>query len=220
MTQLRKAQKPQNETAYHHGDLKPALLNAAVETISEIGPKGLTMREVARRTGVSHNAPYRHFADRDDLIVQVVEHGFEVLDAGIAAHREAAPDEPLAQLAAAGRGYIEFALEFPGYYRVMFSGDLLSEHGNEQLRHTGMGSVREMAKDLERCQALGLMDPGDPMLQALALTSMVHGFVMLWNDNRVNHMMGDAYSVEQMIEFVMAAVMTGLTGGKGLSISP
>ena len=64
---------------YHHGNLKEALLAAAVEAIAESGPRGFTLREAARRAGVSHNAPYRHFRDRDDLLAAVAADGFDRL---------------------------------------------------------------------------------------------------------------------------------------------
>src|ERR1700734_1475486 len=65
---------------YHHGNLKQNLLDAAVGLIGEVGPQAFTLREVARRAGVSHNAPYRHFADKDDLLAEVAAQGFDELD--------------------------------------------------------------------------------------------------------------------------------------------
>src|SRR3981081_3161087 len=64
---------------YHHGNLREVLLDAAIRLISEVGPAGFTLREVARRAGVSHNAPYRHFRDRDDLMATVATQGFQEL---------------------------------------------------------------------------------------------------------------------------------------------
>ena len=66
--------------AYHHGHLQQALLDAAIQLIAEIGANGFTLREVARRAGVSHNAPYRHFADREELLAAVALQGFRELD--------------------------------------------------------------------------------------------------------------------------------------------
>src|SRR5580658_1074366 len=67
------------ERPYHHGNLKPALLEAAVELIAEVGPAAFTLREVARRAGISHNAPYRHFREKDELLAAVATEGFERL---------------------------------------------------------------------------------------------------------------------------------------------
>src|SRR5580658_10876521 len=67
------------ERPYHHGNLKPALLRAAVELIAEVGPAAFTLREVARRAGISHNAPYRHFREKDELVAAVAAEGFERL---------------------------------------------------------------------------------------------------------------------------------------------
>ena len=91
---------PAPKPSYHHGDLRSALLDAALDIISELGPQQLTIREVARRAGVSHAAPYRHFADKDQLILAVVEQGFELMRQTIADKKAAAPQDDLHQFAA------------------------------------------------------------------------------------------------------------------------
>src|SRR5262249_52452481 len=103
---------------YHHGNLREALLDVAIRLIAEVGP-GFTLREVARRAGVSHNAPYRHFRDRDDLMAAVAAQGFRELTQGMqhAAERESAA---IGRLKQAGLAYVSFALRRPEYFTVMF----------------------------------------------------------------------------------------------------
>lgn len=196
--------------AYHHGDLGAALIDSALEIIAEIGPQGLTIREVARRAGVSHAAPYRHYADKDELILAVVERGFELLEAAMDVAREAAGKEPLDQFAASGDAYISFALDYPTYYRVMFSGDLLNSNGHESLQHTSSRAFEQMTLDLETCQALGVVRKGDPMLQAIAIVSTVHGYVSLANDNRLGHLTADGHDKQSVKQYVLTAIFEGL----------
>ena len=94
---------------YHHGHLEETLLETAIQLIGEVGPAGFTLREVARRAGVSHNAPYRHFADREKLLAAVAAQGFRELTQAM---RDATQGqaEPLDRLKVAGLAYIEFAL--------------------------------------------------------------------------------------------------------------
>src|SRR5499425_1218502 len=108
---------------YHHDNLREALLEEAVRLIGEAGPGALTLREVARRAGVSHNAPYRHFRDKDDLLAAIAQEGFERLTATI---RTAAAKKriPFEQLESAGIAYVEFAQAQPEHFSVMFSVDL------------------------------------------------------------------------------------------------
>src|SRR5467141_3324063 len=104
---------------YHHGNLREALLEAAIRLIAEVGPTAFTMREVARRAGDSHNAPYRHFRDRDDLIAAVAAQGFRELTEAMveeAGQRTDARD----RLKHAGLGYLGFALRRPEHFTVMF----------------------------------------------------------------------------------------------------
>ncbi len=198
------------KAAYHHGDLRTALIEAALEIIDEIGPQGLTIRKVAHRAGVSHAAPYRHFPDKDDLILAVVERGFELLDEEMERARTAAGSDPIAQFAASGEAYLDFAMSYPAYYRVMFSGDLLASKGNEALRHTSEASFVRMIDDLRMAQDLGLVRRGDPTLQAISIVSTVHGFVSLANDNRLNHVYGEQYTEQQVRDFVITAIFEGL----------
>lgn len=195
---------------YHHGDLRAALLDAAVEVIDEIGPQGLTIREVARRVGVSHAAPYRHFNDRDDLILTAVEHGFELLLATMEAAKAAAAQDPVSQFAASGLAYLDFALGNPAYYRVMFSGDLLSPGGNLSLRHTSREALDDLMASIGECQQLGLVREGDPAAHALTILSTLHGFVSLVNDNRVQHLVDEQHSIEGLRDAVLENLFAGI----------
>lgn len=198
------------KAAYHHGDLRTALIEAALEIIDEMGPQGLTIRKVAQRAGVSHAAPYRHFPDKDDLILAVVERGFELLDEEMQRARKAAGDDPISQFAASGEAYLDFAMDYPAYYRVMFSGDMLASKGNEALRHTSASSFVRMIDDLKMAQEIGLVREGDPTLQAISIVSTVHGFVSLANDKRLDHLYGEQYTPKQVRDFVITAIFEGL----------
>src|ERR1700733_14069067 len=97
---------------YHRVNLKQSLLDFAVVLIAEVGPQAFTLREVARRAGVSHNAPYRHFRDKDDLLAAVAAEGFDRL-AGEMKTAMAKGRTAAERLNLAGRGYVQFALQSP-----------------------------------------------------------------------------------------------------------
>src|SRR6201998_3493467 len=105
--------------SYHHGNLRQALLDAGVALIGEVGPKGFTIREVARRAGVSHNAPYRHFRDKDELLAVLAAEGFELLTASMT-RSAAGGRDVLDRFRLSGRGYVEFALDWRQHFQVMF----------------------------------------------------------------------------------------------------
>jgi AcrR family transcriptional regulator len=111
---------------YHHGNLREALVEAALEAVREQGPDGLAVRDLARRVGVSHNAAYRHFADRDALVAEVAERGLAALtEAGRLRLESVCADDPVIlarrRLYELGRSYVGFALSEPGLFRVAFT---------------------------------------------------------------------------------------------------
>lgn len=171
------------QSSYHHGDLRSAILEAALEIINERGPQALSIREVARRTNVSHNAPYGHFASKDALIIAVVERGFALLQETVERLKAASEPDVTSQFAATGIAYVEFAFKYPAYYRVMFSGDLLTM--SQPLQQTSETMFQTLVNDIEDCRKIGIVRDGDSRMMAAALWSTLHGFISLANENRL-----------------------------------
>src|SRR6186713_1994408 len=108
------------ERGYHHGNLKEALLQAALGLIAEKGPGGFTFADAARSAGVSAAAPYRHFRDRDDLLASIAQRGFEQFEVNLAAAwDDGRPDTPTA-FERLGKAYLKFARDDPASYSAMF----------------------------------------------------------------------------------------------------
>lgn len=115
---------------YHHGDLRTALLDAAEDLLAERGLAGFTLRECARRAGVSHAAPAHHFGSVGGLFTALATRGFERLVESVRQSRAAAPAEDLdAQLAATMRAYVGYARREPELFRLMFRHDVLVDDG-------------------------------------------------------------------------------------------
>jgi len=118
--------------AYHHGNLRAALVETGLAMARESGPDGVALREVARRVGVSHNAAYRHFADREELLAEIADRGMDLLTEAMEARLAAMPEglddlaRPQRRLQEVGRAYVEFALAEPGLFRTAFA---TQEHG-------------------------------------------------------------------------------------------
>jgi AcrR family transcriptional regulator len=115
-----KWQDSRGRRGYHHGNLREALVRAALELIAEKGPGGFTFAEAARWAGVSPAAPYRHFRDRDDLIADVARRGFERFEAALAAAWDEGRPDPQTAFEALGKAYLAFARSEPAYYAAMF----------------------------------------------------------------------------------------------------
>jgi AcrR family transcriptional regulator len=168
------------ERPYHHGDLRSALLSVAVDVINEEGVPGLSLRACARRIGVSHAAPYRHFPSKAALLAAIAGEGFRWLVAA-AEVAMAQEDDDRGRLDAYGVAYVQFAVDHPVHHRVMFATQFdLSAFDPEDK------AVADQAFALLRTCAVGL--PGadeDPDGAAFAYWSLVHGMSMLLLDGRV-----------------------------------
>lgn len=164
---------------YHHGDLRAALLEAAVVEIHEKGVQGLSLRACARRVGVSHAAPYRHFADKDALLGALAGQGFTwLVEAGRGA-MEGLTD-PRDRVEAYGVAYVRFAVDHPHHHRLMFAAERPSSIAERD------AAAGDAAFELLRVNAAEVVGPGaDAMVAALAFWSLAHGLSMLVLDGRV-----------------------------------
>jgi len=169
----RLAKKP-----YHHGDLRRALLDSALLMLGEPGGIGLlTLREVARRAGVSHAAPYRHFPSKEALLAEVAEEGFRRLNEEMLRRAETAGEDGLRRLSELGVGYVAFAAQFPAHFQVMFSTTLSSPH--PALEEAGKAAFGTLLDSIIQCQKAGLMRARDPMALAVTNWGLVHGLAQL-----------------------------------------
>ncbi|MEU0028004.1 TetR/AcrR family transcriptional regulator [Streptomyces sp. NPDC006335] len=164
---------------YHHGDLRHAILTAALDVIAADGPAGLSLRDLARRAGVSHAAPAHHFRDRAGLLTAIAAEGFALLAAAVS---------DAADLKDAGGRYVRFAREHPAHFQVMFAPELLRADDLE------LTTARALATEALRSSvsAVHAGDFGiDSRLAGVAAWSLAHGFATLLLSHNLDGPVGD-----------------------------
>ena len=168
---------PTSSAAYHHGDLPAACLRAAMELLEENGSAALSLRAVARRAGVSPTAPYRHYADRDALMSAVAAMGYgELAEQLAAAHPSPSTRDDLAAVAIA---YVQFALEHPALFRVMFV-EPCDPDSSERVAATA--AISEYVGSIVRHAFPG----ADPDAMSTAVWALVHGLAFLHLDGKLD----------------------------------
>ena len=165
---------------YHHGDLRNALVRAALEIISTGSVEQITLREVSRRVGVNHRAVYRHFEDLTALLAAVAEEGYRMLLAALedalTPLKRATPDR---RLEAIGVAYVAFALDHPAHYRIMF-GRRLNEDGRfNELEALAEQAYAVLAGEVRSGQASGRLVDLPLRETVFSLWSLTHGFASL-----------------------------------------
>jgi AcrR family transcriptional regulator len=199
---------------YHHGNLREALIEAAMRLIREKGPAGFTFAEAARAAGVSPAAPYRHFRDRDDLMADVARRGFEAFTAELRAAWDEGRPTPMTALHRLGAAYLDFARTQPAAYAAMF------ESGLPAGEHPALRAASDDAFSVLRdaCDALvaGFPDGKRPpaLMVALHIWSLSHGIASLFAR-------GDGarrplpMSAEDLLEAGILVYLDGLRSGSG-----
>ena len=165
---------------YHHGNLREALIRAALGLIAEKGPAGFTFAEAARSAGVSAAAPYRHFRDRDELMADVARQGFSRFEAMLAtAWNDGRPD-PVTAFGNIGKAYLAFARTEPAYYSAMFEAGI-PLNANPELNAAG---DRAFAVVRRACEAISALLPKDKrppaLMMALHIWALSHGIASLF----------------------------------------
>lgn len=186
---------------YHHGDLKNALIKAGVAILAKDGVSGLSLRKVALKAGVSHSAPYSHFADKQALIAAISTEGFRQLYERINSSAEKYKDQPTKQLVEVAWAYVQFAMDDPDRFKVMFSDVLEKEKEYSEFVAESQRNFQLVKRIVEANQASGQLRSGPPELVALSAWGIVHGFVMLLLEGQISHTILEQTSLRSLLEF-------------------
>jgi AcrR family transcriptional regulator len=197
---------------YHHGNLRAVLVDTAVELARSTGPEGVVLREVARRAGVSHNAAYRHFADRAALLHEVSDRAMADLEETMRRRIEAVSEtDPVARaterLRETGRAYVDFAIREPGLFAVAFTTPAVPVEHDSASRTGPYGVLNAVLDELVEA---GRLPPERRVGADLACWSAVHGYAEL-------HVRGPLREVpaqhrDRVLESVLDVVHRGLVG--------
>jgi AcrR family transcriptional regulator len=188
--------------AFHHGDLRAALIASGLELSRTAGAEAIVLREATRRAGVTARAAYRHFADRDALVRAVAQAALAEMARTIERRQQGATD-PVAMLHALGTGYIQFALDEPGWFDVAFfaMADMLNTTAAESAGATGRSPYQQLEDALAGLVRSGRLDPAQAPNAALVCWSGVHGFATLTSHGPLRDRPRD--QVDQQAEYLV-----------------
>ena len=205
------AKRPRKKRAdqYHHGDLRRALLEEALRTIETHGVDALTLRTVGERLGVSRTALYRHFTDKPSLLAAVGREGFRLLHLTLTDAWEK-NGRGREGFEAMGIAYVQFAVNHPSHYRVMFGGFIESCEKDDAFIEEARGAFQVLVDALIEQQRAGLVRNDDSLLMGRMIWSLVHGIAMLVIDGQLRGQdeRGETlnrYAIERIRDAIRAA---------------
>ena len=190
-------------TTYHHGDLKNALIRAGVEILASEGLGSLSLRKVAKQAGVSHAAPYAHFADKQALIAAISTEGFKELYTQIGSVFEAHRSDPETLLIETAWAYVQFALNEHDLFKLMFSSALEKEKEYADFVKISQENFTQLVKIVEICQGTGYLKSGASDLVAVSIWSTVHGFTSLLLEGQISHTVLEKASLKDLLILII-----------------
>ncbi len=194
---------------YHHGNLKEALIEAALALIAEHGPLGFTFAEAARQAGVSPAAPYRHFRDREQLLADIAQQGFGHFETALRLAWNGGAPDAMTAFCSIGRAYLDFARTQPGYYAAMFESGIALNATPElhEVSDRAFAILRNAAEVVTANLTPGQRPPA--LMVALHVWSLSHGIASLFGRrNAVQRAM--PMSPEDLLEAGVLVYLQGL----------
>jgi AcrR family transcriptional regulator len=196
---------------YHHGDLRRVLVEAALRLAAEGGADDISVREAARRAGVSPGAPFRHFASRDALMTAVAEEAQRRFHAEIAAALAEAPaDDPVLQFRQLGRAYLRWALGNPAHFEIISTGRYFDHDGAQALSADNAALIAMTSRTLEQAQASGRLKPVDLKAVQIAGRALVYGFARMAIDGHLPRWGVSASEIERRGEQAIDLFLAGI----------
>ncbi len=185
-TTAKPAARAKRRAGYHHGNLREAMIEATVALVAEVGAENVTVREVARRAGVSSGAPFRHFPNKTALMTAVAEEATRRLRVAIeTAVAQVDGGDPLARISAIGRGYFDWALRHPTHFAVVAARKLIDYDGSPTLARDNAVTQTILRDALAEAQRRGLIDPADLHLLDLEARALAYGLARMHVDGHL-----------------------------------
>jgi AcrR family transcriptional regulator len=182
----RKPKQKNQKKRYHHGDLRRSLIETSLDLIEKDGVGALTLREVARRLGVSHAAPKYHFADKGALLAVLAAQGFSALADAMTTAAEQVGADPMRRLNATGVAYVACAVRQPQQFRLMFGSDIPDTNDDADLLRESARAFSVLTDAVNDVMASrGERDPHQIPVYVATAWSIVHGLATLWLDERL-----------------------------------
>lgn len=194
---------------YHHGDLRQTILEEALIWIDQENIVSLSLRGIARRVGVSHNAPYRHFPDKESLLVAIAETGFKQLHQTLQQESINNLDNVQKRLENIGIAYVKYAIDHQAYYRVMISDYPRNYNQYPELAQASNNAFNVLLDVIEAGQAAKVFNAQDAQQLARVCWSLVHGIAMLAIDNQF--MSYDRTSIMELAQIATKTVSKGIS---------
>jgi len=199
--------KTNNNSKYHHGNLKDSLIEEALIMIETDGIANITLRELTARVGTSRSAVYRHYGSKDDLIKAVVLSALDKLDAAV--HPTLLGDaDILLKLYAMGKAYMQFAIKNPNLYRTIFGNEIRKEREescdiNDEKAAAGFHALVGL---ITQAQELELVKKDDPFMQSTVIWSMMHGLSNLLIDGHIHIQ----ENIDELYELTFKTLLKGI----------
>ncbi len=209
---LKKASHSKKQpAAYHHGDLRRALLDHAARLLDQHGADQVSLRDLAKHARVSPAAPYRHFASKEALLAELAEQGFEELESKLLAATAQSPTDARQQLHAVARAYLDLAARRPHFFRMMFSVNLGPSRADQGIFRACDRVYVALVGAFASGQNAGWLKASDPNQQAITFWALLHGYAMLLIDRRLDDMdLGTAARRTELLDQLISGLFSGL----------
>ncbi|WP_404925765.1 TetR/AcrR family transcriptional regulator [Mesorhizobium sp. ORM16] len=205
---MAKAEVP-HRTGYHHGNLREVLIDAAVQLVEEGGPDNVSVREAAKRAGVSPGAPFRHFSNKTALMTAVAEQAMSRFRSEITnAVEKVATDDPIERFAAVGIAYLRWAIRNPTHFQIISTRNLIDWDASESLRHDNEAVRSLMEASMAEAQRRNMLRSDDMAETQIAARALVYGLARMYIDGHFAQWAVAGHTGEQTVQNVLKHFVT------------